>query len=71
PRIIRFLIIIELMFLLSLTIFLMGRKLDFEKENRNLFFFVVVLALSVRLIVLAGAGDHFYLSGEIYRYVWD
>jgi hypothetical protein len=49
----------------------MGRKLDFEKENRNLFFFVVVLALSVRLIVLAGAGDHFYLSDEIYRYVWD
>jgi len=71
PRMVRFLIMIEFMFLLSLVIFFAGRRLDFEKEHRTLFFFIVLLALAVRLIVLVGAGDHFYLSDDIYRYVWD
>lgn len=71
PRIIRFLIIIGVMFLLSLVIFFAGRGLDFEKDNRTLFYIIVLLALAVRLIILAGAGEHFYLSDEIYRYIWD
>ncbi len=71
PRIVRSLIIIVFMFLLSLAIFAEGHNLDFEKEHRTLFFVIVVLALAVRIIVLVGAEDKFYLSDDIYRYVWD
>ena len=71
PRMIGFLILSQVMFVLSLGIFLIGRKIDFENGNRRLFLIIVVLALIARAIMLVGAGDHFYLSDDVYRYIWD
>jgi hypothetical protein len=71
PRMIKFLILTQVMFALSLGIFFIGRRLDFQQKNRRLFFLLLGFAIVARLIMLAGAGDHFYLSDDIYRYIWD
>lgn len=71
PRMVKFLILTQLMFALSLAIFFIGRKFDFELRDRRLFYALIVVALFARAIMLIGAEDRFYLSDDIYRYVWD
>ncbi|MEE8575658.1 MAG: glycosyltransferase 87 family protein [candidate division Zixibacteria bacterium] len=71
PRIVRFLVISQLMFGLSLLIYYISRRFDFEGEQKNIFWMTIGFAIAARLIMLFGAGDQFYLSDDIYRYLWD
>lgn len=71
PRVVKFLVIAQVMFALSIAIFLIGRRFDFEKRDRRLFYGVLAFALIVRAVMLFGPGDTFWFSDDIYRYVWD
>lgn len=71
PRMIKFLIVTQIMFALSVGIYFAGRTLDFENRDRKLFYLVIGLALVARVVMLVGAGDKYFLSDDIYRYVWD
>lgn len=67
----KFLIVSQVMFGLSIAIFMVGRKLDFENKHRRLFLIILALALVARMVMVVGAEDKFYLSDDVYRYVWD
>lgn len=67
----KFLIISQLLFALSLAIFFVGRKFDFEDRDTGLFKLVLMLALLARLIMFFGPGETFWLSDDVYRYLWD
>ncbi len=71
PRIIKFIILTQILFALSIGIWWIGRRFDFENADRKLFYTILVFALIARAIMLIGAGDHFYLSDDVYRYIWD
>jgi len=71
PRVVKFLILSQVMFALSIVLFVVARRVDFESQYRRLFLILVVMALVARAVMLIGAGDKFYLSDDIYRYVWD
>ncbi len=67
----RILILSQVLFGLSVAIFLVGRKFDFDGVDRRLIYYVCIGALAARVIMLIGAGDTFPLSDDVYRYVWD
>jgi hypothetical protein len=71
PRIVKFLVISQILFALSIVIFAIGRKMDFDGTHRRLFQVILLLALVVRIVMLVGASDKYYLSDDVYRYVWD
>jgi len=71
PRVVKFLIISQVLFALSIAIFMVGRKFDFEGKHRRLFYLVLILAIAVRGVMLFGAGEKTYFSDDVYRYVWD
>lgn len=71
PRMIKFLIITQVLFALSLGIFFVGRRFDFLDKNRSLFYASIAVAIAVRVIMIVGSGDHLYLSDDLYRYLWD
>jgi hypothetical protein len=68
---IRILILSQVLLVLSVAIFLVGRKFDFEGVNRQLIYYICIGALVARAIMIVGAGDTFPLSDDVYRYVWD
>ncbi|MCK5125602.1 MAG: DUF2029 domain-containing protein [candidate division Zixibacteria bacterium] len=71
PRIIKFLILTQVMFAISIGLYFIGRKLDFQQKHRQIFFILLGLAMAARVIMVVGAEDHFYLSDDVYRYIWD
>ncbi len=71
PRMVKFLIISQVLFGVSIGIFLIGRKIDFRLQHRRLFLTLLTLAIIARGVMLIGAGDNSYLSDDVYRYVWD
>ncbi len=71
PRMVKFLIITQVLLLLSVLIFLVGRKLVRLPNLRKHLWIVLALALVARAIMLIGAGDKFYISDDVYRYLWD
>lgn len=71
PRVVKFLVLSQVMFGLSIAIFLIGRKMDFTSQHRRLFLMLLTLALVARGVMLIGAADKCYLSDDVYRYVWD
>lgn len=71
PRVVKFLIISQIMFALSIAIFIVGKKFDFEGKNRRLFYLILLLAIAARGVMLIGAGEKTYISDDVYRYVWD
>lgn len=68
---IRILILSQIMFGLSVAIFVAGRKFDFGKNNKKLFYAICVSALLARAVMFVGADDKFQLSDDVYRYIWD
>lgn len=71
PRVVKFLILGQVMFALSIAIFIIGRRFDFEKRDRRLFYIILAFALIVRVIMFFGPGETFWFSDDVYRYVWD
>ncbi|MBD3402854.1 DUF2029 domain-containing protein [candidate division GN15 bacterium] len=71
PRMIKFLILSQVMFVLSIGIYWLARKLDFTGQHRRLFLVLLFAAGLARGIMLVGAGDRFYISDDVYRYIWD
>lgn len=71
PRVVKFLIVAQVMFALSIAVFLIGRRFDFEKRDRRLFYIVLTLALIIRAVMFFGPGDTSWFSDDVYRYVWD
>jgi len=71
PGMVKFLIISQVLFGLSIGVFLAGRRLDFDLEYRKLFLALVALAMLARAVMFVGAGDKCYLSDDVYRYIWD
>ena len=71
PRIMKFLILSQVLFALSLAIYFVGRKFDFETKDKGLFKVILFLALLARAIMFFGPGEIFWLSDDVYRYVWD
>jgi hypothetical protein len=71
PAIVELLIVSQVMFGLSLFIFFVARKYEFETRHRRLFIGLLIMALTARVVMLVGTDDKFYLSDDIYRYVWD
>lgn len=71
PRVIKFLIVTQFLFILSITIFLISRKFDFENKDKKMFQLLFTFALAARVIIFIGSGDSFYHSDDVYRYVWD
>lgn len=71
PRVVKFLVVTQVLFALSVVIYLTTRKLDLLQSSRKLFFLLVLGALVARVIMLVGAGDKFYMSDDVYRYIWD
>lgn len=71
PRIIKFIIISQVMFALSVVLFVIVRRMDFEQHHRRLFGLLIVIALITRVTLLIGAGEYAHISDDVYRYVWD
>lgn len=71
PRIVKFLVLSQVMFGLSIGLFLIGRRIDFKSKNRRLFLTLLCLALVARAVMLIGASDKYYLSDDLFRYIWD
>ncbi|MDH3890108.1 MAG: DUF2029 domain-containing protein [candidate division Zixibacteria bacterium] len=71
PRVLKFVIIAQVMFALSIALFAIGRKFDFDKRDRPLFYIVLVFAVVIRAVMFFGPGDSFWFSDDVYRYVWD
>jgi hypothetical protein len=70
-RILQFLIISQITFLLSVAIYWVARPLDLDRKYRRLFGALVTIALLSRLVMLVGSDAHTYLSDDVFRYVWD
>lgn len=71
PRIVKFLILVELMFLLSLVLYRGSSAYDLEGRDRHHFRNLLILAMGVRIIMFVGSGETTWLSDDVYRYVWD
>ncbi len=71
PRMVKFIVISQILMLLSVGIFLAGKKLQIAAGMARHVWIVVLLAVVARTVMLIGAGDKFYISDDIYRYVWD
>ncbi len=71
PRVVKFLITTQVLFILSLAIYYTSRRLDFDKRHKNIFFILIIIAISARIIIFVGSGDKFYHSDDVYRYIWD
>jgi hypothetical protein len=71
PRMLKFLILCQIMFVLSIMIYLVGRRYDFDMKDKRLFLVIVILAICIRIIILFGSGETYYFSDDVYRYIWD
>ena len=71
PPIIKFLIMSQVLFVLSVSIWWGSRSLDFSGKHRRIFWSLLIVAILARGLMLIGPGDTFYLSDDVYRYVWD
>lgn len=71
PRVMKFLILSQVLLALSLAIYFVGRRFDFEERDRGLFKLILLLALLARVIMFFGPGETFWLSDDVYRYIWD
>jgi len=71
PRVVKFLIVSQILFALSIAIFLVGKKFDFEGKHRRLFYLILVLSMVARGVMFFGAGEKTYFSDDVYRYIWD
>ncbi len=71
PRMVKFLIITQVMFGLSVLIYFVGRRFDLAAKDRSLFYLAIACAILVRIVMIVGAGDNLYLSDDVYRYLWD
>lgn len=66
-----FLITTQILFALSIAIFLVGRPLVSDNRSNRMFWTVIIFSLAVRLAMLLGSGSEFQLSDDVYRYIWD
>jgi len=71
PRMVKFLILSQVMFVLSIIIWRLARAYDLSGEDRRVWRFLLLAALLARGIMLFGPGETCYLSDDIYRYIWD
>ncbi len=71
PHVVKFLIITQFMFALSVLLYLTASKLDFANQHKRLFYLLLTIAILARIIISVGSGDKAYMSDDIYRYVWD
>ncbi len=69
--IIKFLIISQLLLILYLGIVFFGRKLNLFGKDQRLLAILIGIALFIRIFLLFGAGDHAFLSDDVYRYLWE
>lgn len=70
-QIVRFLVVTQLLFGLSIAVYLSVRRIADQQLRRRLIYLVITAALLSRAVMLFGPGDKFYLSDDIYRYLWD
>jgi hypothetical protein len=71
PRIVKFLIVSQVLFAVSVGIYFVGRRFDLDSRHSRLLLIVLGFAITARVIMLVSAGDTFYLSDDIFRYIWD
>ncbi|UCE24513.1 MAG: hypothetical protein JSU74_00230 [Candidatus Zixiibacteriota bacterium] len=72
PDIARFLLVSQIIFFAYLVIIFIYRRLSVDgASSRNLWSFMIAVAVVVRVIVVVGSAEQTYLSDDVYRYVWE
>ena len=72
PDIVQFLILSQIIFLLYLVIFFIGKKIELSfQKDKGFWIFLITCALLLRLIIPILSVDETYLSDDVYRYVWE
>lgn len=72
PNMVKFIILSQVIFLLYLGIYFIGRKMNISfKKDKNLWMFLLACAVILRFTIPIYSIDQTYLSDDVYRYVWE